>query len=392
MTIVISCAIVAHGDPIGDGVDPVRTCIYGRERKFDGGVTENEVGSHDETSFLQQRLEFRHRALGDQVEVELPKVVAKFERLGYPPDVLARHLKEKIKTMSLSDLQAARLGLSTAPMEPECVAARVTAATAAEGGYRFVSHSDMMAGHAARVDLANEGYTFVRSFNNSVGKDWDYMSWWEKDGNCMFAFRDSHDKNADVVNNWDPTPITKWGVDGVHRGLVKELDGLLSQVDFGVVKAKCSGSVTVAGHSLGGGLAQFFALVINQRSDVLGANLSVDALYTFGAMSLGEENERNDKAGDGCFGGRQFVNAREDETGIAVDIVTTNKTSGQVLEPVMSSKELLFAPGSSRVYKCGETIPKVHGSSGFDLRLLQQYEYNLGCISALELWADELSE
>jgi hypothetical protein len=243
-----------------------------------------------------------------------------------------------------------------------------------------------MAGDAAASDLQDEGYTFVRGFNQSEGTDWDYMGWWEKDGNCMFTFQGSDD-DADFANNWDPTPITKWGIEGLHRGLVKELDGLVSQVDFAAVNAMCTGSVTVAGHSLGGGLAQLFALAINGKSDPLNAKMKIDTIYTFGAMSLGEENEANDQAADGCFGGQQYFNAKEDESGTTVDIVTTNKTGGHFLEPIKSSKALLFAPNRREIYECGNTIPKTAASSGFDLHAIQLYEFNLGCISYLELMA-----
>lgn len=354
--------------------------------------------AHQATSLVEDNDIFHMLQVGEQhgksesalsahvtPEQELSWFVAKLKRLGHPTDEIMRQGMEKILKMTQSEMQAAKWWGTRKPMQPECVAAKAAAAA-----YRFGEHASMMAGDAAASDLQDEGYTFVRGFNQSEGTDWDYMGWWEKDGNCMFTFQGSDD-TADFDNNWDPTPITKWGIEGIHQGLVKELDGLVSQVDFVAVNSMCTGSVTVAGHSLGGGLAQLFALAINGKSDPLNATVKIDTIYTFGAMSLGEENEANDQAADGCFGGQQYFNAQEDESGITVDIVTTNQTGGQFLEPIKSSKTLLFGPGKSQIYECGITIPKSHGSSGFDLHLIQLYEYNLGCISFTEYLASLLT-
>jgi len=354
------------------------------------GPVERSTAKHDSCSDVSAEIaQFKAKhglgsaALSDLITPaqELHRIIAKFNRLGYPSGEIMRQTMEKIGMMSPQEIEAARWWGIKPPMQPECVAAKAAAAA-----YRFGQNAAAMAGHAGADDLVDEGYNFVRSFNKSEGSDWDHMDWWEKDGNCMFAFQGSDD-DADFVNNKDPTPITKWGIQGIHRGIATELDGLLNQVDFAAVKTKCAGSVTVVGHSLGGGLAQLFALVINENGDPLGAQLKIDTIYTFGAMSLGEENEANDQAADGCFGGQQFFNARQDENGIAVDIVTGEKIGGQFLEPIKSSKTLLFKPGSSEIYECGKTINKSYAPSGFDLHAIQLYEYNLGCISFWELMA-----
>lgn len=341
------------------------------------------VEGSDEILLLQAHQKLGNAASSNLLtpEQELHRIVAKLRRLGYPTDEFMRQSMEKIGKMTQSEMQAAHMWGRKTPMQPECVAAKGAAAA-----YRLGNHGSMMGGDAARDDLLEEGYKFVRGFNQSAGTDWDYMGWWEKDGNCMFTFQGSDD-NADFANNWDPTPITMWGIEGIHRGLVTELNGLVSQINFAAVNQKCTGSVTVVGHSLGGGLAQLFSLAANSNKNGLDADLTVDALYTFGAMSVGEENEANDKAADGCFEGQQFFNAMDVDGGIAVDIVTTKKTGGQVLEPIKSSKALLFAPNRRDIYECGNTIPKTAASSGFDLHAIQLYEFNLGCISYLELMA-----
>jgi hypothetical protein len=342
------------------------------------------VDDSDEILLLQA-----HQKLGNAAssklltpEQELHRIAAKLKRLGYPTDEFFRKWTDKMGTMTQSEMKAAHMWGRKTPMEPECLAAKAAAAA-----YRYGAYGSVMGGDAARDDLLEEGFTFIRGFNKSEDADWDYMGWWEKNGDCMFTFQGS-DSDADFANNWDPTPITMWGIEGIHRGLVTELEGLVSQINFAAVNKKCTGSVTVVGHSLGGGLAQLFSLAANSNANGLDADLTVDKLYTFGAMSVGEENEANDQAADGCFDGQQFFNAMDVEGGgFAIDIVTSEATGGQFLEPVKSSKAVLFAPDRREIYECGNTIPKSHPGSGMDLHAIQLYEYNLGCISYLELMA-----
>lgn len=321
-------------------------------------------------------------------EQELDRVVAKLKRLGYPTDELMRQGKERIGKMTQSEMEAASVWSKEPPLSPRCAAAKGAAAA-----YRYGAHGDMMASDAAKDDLEEAGWNFVQGWYNTVGTDVDYMGLWERYGNCMFTFQGSDD-NSDFANNWDPTPISKWGIDGIHRGLATELEPLVTQIDFSLVKAKCTKLVSSVGHSLGGGLAQLFALVINDKIDALNANLTIDKVWTFGAMTVAIAPEASDatypeypNVQPGCFRGGQFWNARDGENGPEVDILRSAATGGKVLEPIKTRKTLLWAPNRQKNYECGETIEKDLGGSGFDLHAIQLYEFNMGCISWVEFKA-----
>ena len=182
-------------------------------------------------------------------------------------------------------------------MRPECVAVK-----AAASAYRFGEHGEVMAGDLAKDDLIEAGFTFVRGFNQSEDGDWDYMGWWERNGDCMFNFQGSDDA-ADFVNNKNPVPMTWMGIEGVHTGLVAELEGLINQINWKAVTKKCTGSFTVVGHSLGGGLAQLLTLAMNRNDDPLETGgRRVDHIYTFGAMPVADDNQANDQAESVLFG------------------------------------------------------------------------------------------
>merc|ERR1719329_1915659 len=236
-----------------------------------------------------------------------------------------------------------------------------------------------MAGAAAADDLRDAGFGFVRGFNVSSATDWDYSGWWERDGDCMITFQGS-DARDDFANNWDPTPVTFWGFDGVHRGMTSELQPLIDKMDFSAIKKKCPGSLTVTGHSLGGGLAQLFSAALNHPDDALNAGLHVDAVYTFGAMPVAHESLANGV--DGCFQEGLFFTAQQQENGkVGVDIVANTNVGGETKEfdPIKSDKILLFGPGVEDTYECGTKLPLADlEDTGFSLHLIQMYEFYMG--------------
>jgi hypothetical protein len=321
-------------------------------------------------------------------EQELDRVVAKLKRLGYPTDELMRQGKERIGKMTQSEMEAASVWSKGPSLSPRCAAAK-----GARASYRFGAAADEMASDAAKDDLEEAGWNFVQGWKKTEGTEVDFMGLWERYGNCMFTFQGSDDA-GDFANNWDPTPISKWGIDGIHRGLATELEPLVTQIDFSLVKAKCTKLVSSVGHSLGGGLAQLFALVINDKTDALNANLTIDKVWTFGGMTVATAPEASDatypeypNVQPGCFRGGLFWNARDGENGPEVDILRSVKTGGKLLEPIKMRKTLLWAPNRHKTYECGETIEKDLGGSGFDLHAVPLYEFNLGCISWVELQA-----
>lgn len=367
VTIAILCSILAHGDMPDDEADCASLIQLNVEhsRKRDSSPSKLVDG------------------VISRLEDDARKVVAKFERLGYSDAGLMSRMKDQIRKMTLSQVETASWSDGDTT-RPECVAIKATAA-----GNRYGAHGELFAGHAAADDLTAAGWTFVRGFNVSEGEDWDYSGWWEKDGACTITFQGSDD-DADFANNWNPTPKDIWGLHGVHEGLTNELQQLINQMDFSAINTKCTESLTVVGHSLGGGLAQLFSAAINHPDDKLGANLNVDKLYTFGAMPVAEESLENGGVVGGCFPGSLYYTAKIDDSGsTAVDIVgaTVVGGGGVGMDPVKAEKVLLFdAPsGGPQTFPCGEKLPlKDYTNPGFSLHLIQMYEFRMGCITEVE--------
>jgi hypothetical protein len=179
----------------------------------------------------------------------------------------------------------------------------------------------------------------------------------EKGGECLLAFQGSN-AGGDFMNNFNFGTSTKWGVDGLHSGVVTELEPLLNLVDF--AKMKTCTKLTVAGHSMGGALAQLTSLLINNKNDPLKAGLTVAELYTFGAMSAVEIRMGNDKNTEtGCFPGGQYWYA---ETGskpgaFAVDVANQAISGGQLHDPVKSDKYYIGDGTTVKSFPCGTPLP-----------------------------------
>lgn len=247
---------------------------------------------------------------------------------------------------------------------PECIA--LAAATAAyrwdwyhagEGGYAE-------SGKSAANKLGELGYNFVNWFSTVSGNwDHDYASLWAKDGACLLNFKGS-DASEDFVNNENSVQTTKWGLSGVHSGLVAELEPLVNKMDFAAIRGNCTGSLTVTGHSLGGGLAQLFALAINNPADPLGAQLTVDFLYTFGTMPVSISELPNPAADDGCFAGGLYLTSlkiQDATVPVQVDVLLDPVYGGGML-PVPTTKTLLFGPDPApMVYDCATPLPATVG-------------------------------
>lgn len=183
--------------------------------------------------------------------------------------------------------------------------------------------------------------------------DVDKAAWYQKGDACWLAFIGwNHD--SDLANIFNPTAITKWGISGVHSGIAAELEPLVNLMDFAQIRSSCTGPLTVTGHSMGGGLAQLFTLAINKEGDPLSANLKVDFLYTFGAMSATIGNGVNDKnKAGGCFAGAQYYYAERDP-----DYVVDNYDPSTTHEPIKSSKMYVFNDGSNETFPCGTPLPQ----------------------------------
>jgi len=381
-----------------DEVGATRTCANHEEKCNDGLLSsdDNEDMDSDDVSLVQLRKVKAHseasvgkmaRALVGRLEEDARRVIEeKLERFGHKGGEIMKDVTEKIHKMTLSEIEfAAQSGRRT--MEPVCVGLKAAAAA-----YRFGNHGAAMGGEAAKADLEADGYSFVRGYNKSTTNDWDYMGLWNKGGDCIITFQGSSD-DADFASNWDHTPVEFMGLTGVHQGLTTELGGLLAEVNWATVKQRCTGNLMVAGHSLGGGLTQLFAGVINAAADPLGADLHVDQIFTFGAMPVSQDALSSGSDSDGCFGGSAFYTARHNADGTdAVDIVANKNVGGtdQTFDPVRTMKVLLFGAGDSdrTEFECGNQLPlSTLGDSGFDLHAIQLYEYYAGCMTTMEFYA-----
>ena len=82
---------------------------------------------------------------------------------------------------------------------------------------------------AAQNEFLKSGYKYVKGYKRAATDDMDSVRLWVKEGVCVIAFQGS-DFFLDFVNNWDPAPVDKWNLTQVHRGLIVELEPLLTMM------------------------------------------------------------------------------------------------------------------------------------------------------------------
>ena len=232
-----------------------------------------------------------------------------------------------------------------------CVAARL-------GMSVYAGNKVMEAmGLSMYVPPAPSDYTVVETYlASTVAGDVDKAVLFEKDGSCWLAFQGA-DSTKDFVNIHNYTVIEKWGMQ-LHSGLVAELVPLLEEMDFDQMRSVCTGPLTLIGHSLGGGLAQIAAMALNKQGDPLGANLTVDRLYTFGAHSVTATEQGNDKSADGCFEGESYWYTQPAASGgLLVDTVQRPLYGGGTTHtPTQTSKHFVFGNGSMIDFPCGTPL------------------------------------
>jgi len=215
-------------------------------------------------------------------------------------------------------------------------------------------------------------------------------------GICWLAFQDTDTTFANFASDWGNNmnwaPVEKWGFTGLHAGLVNELEGLIGLMDFASMRDECSVSFSVAGYSLGGSLAQMFAVLINAAHDPLDADLRVDELYSFGAFAPMASEARNDKAADGCFAGAQYSVAFSTSTGgYAADVVYSTDVGGHVHSFGHSNKVFILPDGSQRVFPCDTPLPEgqdlfkdlLQGDWTPYLQAHASYPFLLGCVATV---------
>jgi len=188
-----------------------------------------------------------------------------------------------------------------------------------------------------------------------------------KNGTCVLSFQNTDTTFADFTSDWannaNYAPVKKWGFDGLHSGLVTELEGLIGLMDFNAMHTECSVSLSVTGWSLGGSLAQLFAVLMNAAHNPLHSDLRVASVYSFGAFAPMSSDMRNDQAADGCFAGNQYYAAMDDGTGgYAADVIYNEKSGSKVHSFPHSNKVFILPTGQQIAFPCGTPLP-----DGYDL-------------------------
>jgi len=225
---------------------------------------------------------------------------------------------------------------------------------------------------------------------------------YSKNGICWLSFQNTDTTFANAASDWNNNmnwaPEKKWGFTGLHTGLVRELEGLIELMDFNAMHAECSDSLSVTGWSLGGSLAQLFAVVMNAAHNPLHSDLRVKSVHSFGAfapMSDGNDQAaRNDQAADGCFAGNQYYVAYPSKAtgGYAADVVYSKQTGSDLHSFPHSNKVFVMPDGSQQVFPCDTPLPQgvdlflaLNPTGGSDwsqyLQAHASYPVVLGCVA-----------
>merc|ERR1719408_99038 len=93
------------------------------------------------------------------------------------------------------------------------------------------------------------------------------------------------------------------------------MDPLIGQMRAGegmkLIDQVCNVSLVATGHSMGGGLAQLFAALANQRNDTAGLNLTVSHLFGFGPTPVALAPLENGMDVSREFQGGLFFNVKD---------------------------------------------------------------------------------
>jgi len=233
------------------------------------------------------------------------------------------------------------------------------------------------------VNVPGTSHSLVKNYSHPEHKEQAWL--YKKGDDCWMTF---HGTVPDVRwisrHNW----IRKWNVSGLHEGVAEKLEGIVETMNFTEIHGLCPGKFSVTGISLGGALAQMFAVVLTNKQTKLQTNLTLDKLYTFGAHSVMATSARNDQSVDGCFDGGQYWQVQNlcGTSLMDAGAVGAQIKGADVREPVRSRK--VFALASRHIeYPCGVLVPDRKQNNAF---MVGEMEANSNALNgcAKELWMD----
>jgi len=180
---------------------------------------------------------------------------------------------------------------------------------------------------------------------------------WSSGTECILNFKGSESAN-DFINDLQADPVSAWGLRDIHKGIKRELKGLLEKMDFELIRNTCKGkTLSVTGHSLGGGMAQLFAVLLNKKEDPLNAGITVDYIFSFGAMPVAVKTLTNDATPNGEFKGLQFYNAmrrlfrmrtwfrKKYRNKYSIDVLKMKAIGADKMQPVKCDKVVMTGSG-----------------------------------------------
>lgn len=176
------------------------------------------------------------------------------------------------------------------------------------------------------------------------------------------------------------------GLESIQQGVVLEFDPLLHVMQnnegFQLIKTVCDEEITVTGHLFGGALAQLLSVLLNVDSDPLGANLTIDYLYTFGPTPLAGSKTANNKSQSGCFAGGDFFNAWKDSSGkLRANTVDLEGVEGFSDTSMMTDKFLFLGNEPYQAHVCGKaaTVSVSSVADNLSFHSPKVYGQRLGC-------------
>lgn len=218
----------------------------------------------------------------------------------------------------------------------------------------------------------------------------DQASLWDRKGDCILAFR-GEDSAIDFANSKNQQPINYNGLKGVFQGVAQELDTVLRSMTAGnamaLIRMVCVKSITVSGHSLGGGVSQLFTALANKIGDPLNAGITVDYHYGFGAMPVGLSEFADDKHPGGCFPGGLYYNMQKDASGNSFIDILSFRGNENGYKWLKAPKVLTWNYSEKKVFSCETKFPPVPAYKGLpggaaarlSLHDAAQYVDNVGC-------------